>query len=82
MKITKKQLKQIIQEELKQTLNEGYFGDDVVVKRGDFLEITISYDYKDITLNNVLGVGEDPYSNELGEYQDSKYLVRVVQVAT
>ena len=78
MKITKKQLKQIIKEEF-ETLNE-YGGDEYAA--GDWVEVRVSHDGYETSLEK-LANSETEYQNERGgDYGPSvKMLVRVIKVA-
>ena len=75
MKVTKRQLKRIIKEEMQNLLKENY-GDDL--KPGDYLEVTISDDGHDTSVRKV-----DPseYENERSYVYSFKGLVRIEQVA-
>jgi len=76
MKITKKQLRKIIKEEKARLLREQLYSDDV--KPGDYLEITISDDGYD---KSVEKVSPAEYENTRSPYTSLKVLVRIEQVA-
>jgi|SaaInlV_150m_DNA_6_1039752.scaffolds.fasta_scaffold33648_3 hypothetical protein len=75
MKITKKQLRRIIKEEKKRLLKEQMDDD---IKLGDYLEIRISDDGYDISVEKV---NPAEYKNQKGRYVSSKFLVKVEQIA-
>ena len=78
MKITKTQLKQLIQEEI-ETLNE-YGGDEYAP--GDWVEVRVSDDGYETSLEK-LANPETEYQNERGGDWDPsvKMLVKVIKVA-
>ena len=74
MKITRTQLRNIINEEVERLLTENYAG----IKPGDYLQVSVSDDGYDMSVDKV-----DPaeYENTKSFYQSLKVLVRVEQVA-
>mgnify|MGYP001474278471 CR=1 FL=1 len=75
MKITKRQLKKIIAEEVEKLLNENYSED---ILPGDYLEISVSDDGYDV---GVQKVNPAEYQNTKSPYHSLKALVKVEQVA-
>ena len=75
MKITKRQLRRIIKEEKARLLKEQMDDD---IKPGDYLEIVVSDDGYD---KSVEKVNPAEYENRRGAYVSFKVLVKVEQVA-
>jgi hypothetical protein len=78
MKLTKRKLQRLIKEELNSLMREGPAGDLEDAKAGDYVEIDISDDGYDKSVDLV---NPNDYDNTLSPYMSVKFLAKIVQVA-